>query len=167
MYSLPEHSRESFRWHFCIFSSMMAALNCTLCRCVDHKSSTPVSTTTWTNVGLMLGHCLRRWPNINPTLVVFTRSAFFSHLVLIYPYTTLNKQMNGENEAFCKSEITDSSRSPSVGSMFGQRRKRWPNIDPTLGTLGPSLGTSAANSRQAKQRQLVLPGESCRWQLWN
>ena len=29
---------------------------------------TPANTTHWNNVGLMLGHRLRRWPNIKPTL---------------------------------------------------------------------------------------------------
>ena len=32
------------------------------------RETIPASTTHWNNVGLMLGHRLRRWPNIKPTL---------------------------------------------------------------------------------------------------
>ena len=45
--------------------------------CFSRQSHVPSDTIRWPNVELLLGHRLRRWPNINPTMVVHQRTVLY------------------------------------------------------------------------------------------
>ena len=63
----------------------------------------------WTNVVLMLGHRLRRWPNIKTTLV--------QGLVFI---------------GFLKRRTSDTLNWAYVGSAWSERLRRWFDIEPAV-----------------------------------
>ena len=74
-----------------------------------------VSTIHWPNVGSMLCHRLRHWPNIEPAL---GQCIVFAGMVVSPPTT--------------RSTPANTRRSPIAGLMLIHRRRRWTNIKPAL-----------------------------------
>ena len=74
----------------------------------------------------MLVHRLRRWPNIEPTQDQRVYRAGCLSEIYVHLYV----------DHGCLGPVTSPAnlrRLPKVGSMLGQRRRRWANIDLTLG----------------------------------
>ena len=81
------------------------------------------------NVGLLLAHRLRRWPNNNPTLGECL--VFAGHP----PNTPTRCRFHDESRVRMAvwRYPANTKHWTNVRLLLGRRRRRWPNINPTLG----------------------------------
>ena len=73
-----------------------------------------------TNVGLMLAHRLRRWPNMNPALGQRLNC-------IITPIVDIPSHSEGITRVFMSCLIRDNAVAEST---LGQRHQRWPSSEP-------------------------------------
>ena len=91
-----------------------------------------------TNVGLLLAHRLRRWPNSNPTLgrrLMYpdsSRVSLFPHYGVTSAVTVMQCLLARFSYTFIFYIPANMRRWASVGLLLGQRRRRWANSKPTL-----------------------------------
>ena len=78
------------------------------------RSSSPVSTINWSNVGLLLGQRLRRWPNNKPTLVQCVVFAGLVDVIIVYVLCTWLYQdlINTDAHSAVQSKKAGSVHSP-------------------------------------------------------
>ena len=89
----------------------------------DLRISNPVNTRHWSNVGLILDHRLRRWPNINPILLqclVFTgKQAALATAPAHLPSAAMSKR---------NAPSSHHDTLLNGGLMLVNRLLRWPNV---------------------------------------
>ena len=102
----------------------------------------------WPNIGLLLAHRLRRWPSSNPMLcqrLMFFWESMRIHSHASYPPCQMlhlieNYSHTRESYHFIVTSYQELGHYqtkikcwPAVDSMLGQRRRRWANIESSMG----------------------------------
>ena len=100
--------------------AMVERLVCRFEACTHSLIFRPVKKIHWPNVGSMLGHRLRRWPSIEPTV---DQCIVFAGRCALWWNCHNNMKSCVQSHAKCASD--DEAKVSDAGSMPDHRRRHW------------------------------------------